>query len=306
LSSNYTAGEDAIVELDGETLIRSSNTFSVAGVNYTLLKETEGTSQENITLTLDVDKIYENIKTFVESYNELLGSVNTKLSETYDRDYPPLTDEQKEAMEEKQIEQWEKAAKTGLLRNDSTLEVLATNMRRAMYDSIEGVSSSLAAIGISSGSYTDKGKLYIDETKLKEAIKNDPDSVVSLFSQESETHPGTTAVRKLSSSERTVRYNESGITYKLFDIIEDNISIITDSGGNKGALLVKAGTVGDTSEFTNALYKQIQDYNKQISTLLDSLSDKEDGYYRQYSALEKALSSMNSQSDWLASQLGAQ
>ena len=54
-----------------------------------------------------------------------------------------------------------------------------------------------------------KRKLKIDETKLKEAIMNNPDAVMNLFSKKSETHPSYS--RTLNTEQRTVRYEESGL-----------------------------------------------------------------------------------------------
>jgi flagellar hook-associated protein 2 len=297
------AGEDAEVVLDGESIVRSDNNFKVDGVTYTLLNEAPGETQ-NISLTLDVDKIYDNIKNFIDKYNEVIDKLNTKLNEEYDSSYPPLTDDQKESLSDDEIEKWETQAKIGLLRNDSVLESIVDNMRRAIYEPIDGISSSLSEIGISSGSYTEKGKLNIDESTLKEAIRNNADDVMNLFSQESTSHPGTTTARKLTPDEMSTRYEESGIAYRLYDIIETNISIVSDKNGYKGILLQKAGLAGDSSEYTNILYKQIANYNLQIEDLLEELEDKEESYYSKYASLETAISKMNSQGDWLASQLG--
>lgn len=291
-------GRDAVVIIDGETLVRSSNTVTVNGVTYTLLKESAVT--QTISLKQDVESIYNNIKNFIEKYNEIIENINKKLKEKYDKNYPPLTDEQKAVMNEKDIEKWEEKAKTGLLRNDRLLENIVVNIRMALYDSIKGVSTTLAGIGISSTSYHDKGKLRIDEARLKEAIQNDPDGVMNLFCKQSASYPSYE--RTLSSDERKVRYEEQGLAYRIYDIIEDNISTFRDNFGKKGLLLERAGIEDDMTEFSNAISDQIKQKDALIETLMDKLYRKEEMYYAKFAAMERILAQMNSQSAWLYQQ----
>ena len=171
-------GVDAIAVIDDEIVTRSTNTFVVNGIEYTLRKVHDANSDgETITLEQDIDAVVDVIKTFVEEYNKLVDMFSSKLSEEYDREYLPLTKEQKEAMSDREVELWEKRAKTGLLRNDPILRKIQSDMRMALIEPIEGVGINLSSIGITSKSYHDKGKLYIDEDKLRQAIINRPDEV---------------------------------------------------------------------------------------------------------------------------------
>ena len=140
-------------------------------------------------------------------------------------------------MSEKDIELWEEKAKTGLLRNDSILEKMVLEMRKALYDSIEGVGIHLTSIGITTGSYEQKGKLVVNENELKKAIKNNPEGIMELFNKRSEKYPSYS--RSLTTEEKEIRYKESGIAQRIYDIIEDNISTFRDKDGNKGFLLEK-------------------------------------------------------------------
>ncbi|HYE83949.1 MAG TPA: flagellar filament capping protein FliD [Clostridia bacterium] len=292
--TNYTAGEDAEVYLDGEKLVRSGNTITAGGVTYELLSET--TTNVSVSISLDTDDIYEKIETFVNDYNALIDTINDKLTEEYDRDYPPLTSEEKEAMSEDEIELWESKAKTGLLHNDSILKKLTDDMRSALYVSIEGMSKSLYNIGITtSSSYSDKGKLIINQEVLKEAIKNNPSEVVNIFSKQSETHSGTVSVRSLNSAERAVRTREEGIAHRLFDIMQDCISTYRDSSGRKGTLIEKAGLEDDPTEFSNLMYDEVLDYEEQIEKFLDRLAEKEEQYYARFTEMETYISNMNAQ-----------
>jgi flagellar hook-associated protein 2 len=295
-------GVDAMAEIDGIAITRSTNTFTVNGLEYTL-RQQHTTEQigETISVEQDVDKVFNSIKLFVDEYNKLIDSFSTKLSEKYDRDYQPLSDDEKEAMSEDDVKKWEDKAKTGLLRNDPILQKLQSDMRLAMMNAVEGVGISLSSIGISSKSYEDKGKLTIDEAKLKQAIREKPDEVKSLFQQQSEDVPSYT--RNLTAEQRSTRYQQQGLLYRISDLVEDHISILRNKDGRKGILLEKAGMKGDASEFNSSLAQDITDYNERISEVLTKLITKEENYYKQFSQLETYMNKMNSQMDWLTSQL---
>lgn len=297
-------GVDAVAEIDSVTVTRGTNVFTVNGIEYTLKqKHNTENPDDKITISQNVDAVFESIKLFVDEYNKLVDKFSTILSDKYDRDYLPLSNEQKKAMTEEEIEKWEKKAKTGILRNDSILSKIQTDMRMALIDSVKGTGLSLSAIGIASKTYQDKGKLTIDEDKLKEAIRQRPDEVKNLFIQQSESVPAYT--RDLTSSERSTRNKEQGLLLRISDIIEDNISTFRDKNGNKGILLEKAGIEGDLSEFNSSLAKSISAYDEKISEFLVKLAKKENNYYKQFSQLETYMNRMNSQMDWLSAQLTA-
>lgn len=293
-----TAGTDAKLTLDGLDLTRSSNAVVVDGVTYTLHDLTA--EAVTIGVSRDTEAVYAAISGFVEAYNALIESINGKLAETYDRAYPPLTDDQKAEMSEAEIEQWESKAKTGLLANDSLMKNLVSGMRTALNDSIAGVSTNLAKIGITTSTYTEKGKLHLDETKLRAAIEADPEGITNLFARNSASYPGTTAVRTLNSGERQVRYQEEGLAYRLYDIIQDNISTLRDSGGNKGLMVMKAGIENDTTDTENWYSRSITEYDKKIADEESRLDQEEERLYNKYSLLETYISTLSSQLSALA------
>lgn len=297
-------GVDAEVEIDGETVVRSSNTFTVDGVSYSLLKEQEAADDAlTMSVTQDVDAAVEKITAFVTAFNSMIDTVYGKIDEDYDSDYPPLTDAQKEEMSDDEIANWETKAKTGLLRSDSILRSLMSDIRNAMVDKISGLGLSLKDIGLTSSSYEDNGKLTIDEDTLREALSDDPDSVMDLLGGVSSSEP--TYSRTATSSERSTRYKESGILQRISDIIDDNISTYRDASGNKGILLEKAGITNDLSESDNSLSDELDDYDERIDKMLDRLDDKEEYYYSKFSSLETYLNQMNAQSSWISSMLGS-
>lgn len=186
-----TPGENAIIDFtDNRGLFtagieKASNNFTIAGINVTLLKEEAVPTEKTITVSKDVNAVYDKIKAFVDKYNEVMSKVNTKLNENKDYDYQPLTDDQKEKMEDTEIEQWETKAKTGLVGSDIILEGVVRDLRYSMTNAVVGASANfdqLGEFGITTGGYRENGMLYIDESKLKQAISENPDEVMNFFS----------------------------------------------------------------------------------------------------------------------------
>lgn len=296
-----TAGVDASITYDDgingeQTITRSTNSFSVNGMVFNLQKDFTG--EVELSVSSDPTKAVELIKGFVEKYNDLLDKINSKLSEKREYNYAPLTDDQRDAMKDDEIKKWEEKAKSGLLVNDNLLRSIATGLRNAVIESFDGTGLTLASIGIKSNSWVDRGKLYIDEEKLKNALSENPTEVFSLFTKQSDVLYNTAVA---DGSARNERFRESGLIYRIHDVIQDNIRTTT-IGGHRGALLEKAGMVGDRSVFSNMLYDQISDYDDKIAKLMDELIIKENSYYYQFSQLETLINSMNTQSVWLAQQ----
>lgn len=299
-NSAVTNGTDAVFDLDGTTgIVRSSNTFNIDGVEYTL-KETGATA--TIGVQQDVDAVVNNIKAFIGKYNELIDTLNGKLTEERFRGFQPLTDEQKDSMKDADIEKWEAKAKSGLLRNDSMLSPLANSLKMAAFELVDGLGTNLSAIGISTTKYTDKGKLTINEAKLREAIQNTPDKVMNLFSKESSISYSP----DLSQADRNTRYTENGFVNRVYDIIQNNIRTTRDSSGKKGSLLEKAGIAGDVTEYVNSMNIEISNNEKLISELQRKLLTKEDNLYAKFARMESALNQMSKQTFWMQQQMGGQ
>lgn len=291
------AGRDLQFTIDGSAVAsRSGNTFTADGVTYTA----KATGTATVTVNLDTEGIYTLIESFVNDYNSLIETINSKLNEEYFRDFPPLTDEQKKEMSESEIELWEEKAKSGLLRRDPLLEGLLMEMRRALYDAVG--ETHLTEIGIeTSNNYRDNGKLVLKGggSTLKAALAEDPEKIIELFTRTSDIAYSP----NLTAAERAERYAESGLAHRLSDILNDNIRTTRDSSGCKGALLERAGIAGDISEFDNYYDRQILDVNKSIDRLNEMLTRKEEQLYLKFAAMEKALQQLYSQSDWLITQM---
>ncbi|MEK5104420.1 flagellar filament capping protein FliD [Cytobacillus sp. FSL M8-0252] len=281
-SNNEKGGENAKFTLNGLETERTSNTFTVNGVSFTL-KDTfdavNGDSPVTISINNDTDQAVEKIKEFVEKYNELIDNIQGQLSEEKYRDYAPLTSEQREAMSEKDIELWEEKAKSGLLRSDQQLSSLLSNMRMNFYTPLEGATSEynqLSAIGITTTkNYLEGGKLEINEDKLKEALENDAEGVFNLFAADGDT------------------LGEQGISRRLRDTVTQSIDALTLKAGNG---------MKTNSQFT--IGKNLDDINNRITELESKLADKEQRYWSQFAAMETQMQKMNEQMNYMLTQFG--
>ena len=297
------AGRDAIFEVNGFEGSRSGNTFTIDGISYSINKkidEADNSPLVNVSVAVDVEAVYNNVKQFIDGYNSLLDELNGRLNEERFKDFFPLTDEQKEGMSEKEIEKWEEKAKSGLLRREPALENMLRDMRRALSDLTGNLH--LSEIGIeTSRIYQEQGKLVLkgDGSALKAAIAGNPEKVAEIFTKRSDIAYSP----NLTAEQRAQRYEESGLAHRLSDILNDNIRTTRDNSGRKGILLERAGIEGDITQFNNYLDRQIKDVNKRIDRVNEMLIRKEEQYYRQFAAMEKALQQLYSQGDWLTMQM---
>lgn len=282
------AGSDEVVEIT-----RDSNTFKVDGMTITL-NGTFGYDKdgnkivdtEAITFDAKVDneKIVETVKEMVKEFNEIIELVNKEVKTKPDRDYAPLTDEQKKELSESEIEAWEEKAKEGLLFNDNDIKGLSNGLRFVLGS---GDLQALEKIGLTVSSTTsDNGKLSFDESKFKAALESDPEGVKELFTKEQVKDEAGNVVQS------------SGIATNLKNVLDKYAKTI---GEPKGILINRAGSIKSPASITqNELYKQILEVDKRISSLQDTLKMEQDRYIRQFTTLESLIAQMNSQSSALS------
>ncbi|MEO3947296.1 flagellar filament capping protein FliD [Gorillibacterium sp. CAU 1737] len=286
-----TKAKVAEVSINGLETIRDSNTFTVDGVEITLLNKSNG-APTTITMSKDTDKLVDLVKSFVSDYNEMLATLNGILDEKRYRDYAPLTEEQKKDMKETQIEQWEKKAKSGLLYNDTILGGAVRSMRYAVMSKVDlGTGSkytTLSTIGITTGKYTENGKLYLDEAKLRKAIEADPDAVKNLLSSK-----GTP---KLDTNGNEVKDSSGNVVLQNVGIAEQMYKSFNTAQKDIMKKIGYTSTEDNNAKDQSIIGKQIYNLTKQILAGEDRLSDLETRYYKQFSAMESAVNKANSQS----------
>jgi len=274
-------GQDSEIELNGAVFTNNTNSFDINGLT---IQATAVTGDEAVTITTDtdIDGIYNMVKDFFTSYNELIKSMDSAYNAASASKYEPLTDEEKEAMTDSQIEKWEQKIKDSVLRRDNTLGTLSSMMKTIMSRAYEvnGKKYSLASFGIKTAGYfssgdNEKGVYHIDgdpddssvsgnQDKLRAAIASDPETFVEFFS-------------KMST--------------ELYTKLTDKMASST---------LSSAYTVYNDKQMKT----QYSNYSKEISNWEDKISDYEDKYYKQFSAMEQALAKLNSQQSQLSGLFG--
>lgn len=303
-------GKDAIFsmmvngqELDG--ISRSSNTFDVDGMSVSL-KGTFGAygssntlGKDNIeaakadavsfTASSDADKIVDAIKSMVEDYNAMVTEIKNAYStmpqqKSNGKYYEPLTEEDKADMSESSIKAYEEKAKQGLLFADRDLSALYSQLTSAI--SMSGKDGAdLKAIGITSNYSNGLTTLSLNEEKLRAALETDPDKVRDVFSK---------SVASGSSSNG------------LMQALKSPLDMYSKTQGTKGILVQKAGsTLAPSTLYKNTLQNKLDDIDTQIEKWQDKMADQVDRYTSKFTALEKLISQMNSQSSALASFLGS-
>lgn len=296
--ASYSAAENAELVVDGTTIIKSSNSFTLDGIQYDLKQTYTDPDPIEISIETDTEGLKEKITEFVETYNGMVELLNGLMDEKREYDYEPLTDEEKEAMTEDDIEKWEAKAKSGILKNDTVITNMLSKMRTALYEQVEGVGLTFADIGIQTSSdYKEGGKLVIDDAKLTDALENDYESVVDLFTNESDKE-------YLDRDNSTERYNENGLANRLYDIMQDAVRTTRDEDGYKGLLLEKAGIEKDASVDDNTLSETIKEIDIRIQNMYNIYYEREEAYYIQFGRMESALAEMQAQSSSMMAQLG--
>lgn len=269
-----TDGLNAELTVNNQSIVRTSNSIEVDGVKIELLE----TSSEAITISSKADStgLKDTIKSFVADYNNMIEMMNKLVKENFDSAYPPLTDDQKADMSEKEIETWEKKAKTGLLRGDSLLKGVASRMQSMIYGSAVSGGISLYQMGITSAGYSENGKLKIDEAKLTTALETKGSAIQELFTTE-----------------------KTGIAQQLNEII-NGATKTSGAKGSRGSLIEMAGYESTLSDTENSITESVTKTNKSITELKTKLKTEETYFWGKFSALETALQQLNSQSSMLA------
>ena len=285
-----TDGEMSILYNGVQTTITSSsNTFSIDGLDIraTNTFNTGSATAEggvSFTASADTEKVTETVKKFIEAYNAMIDEVRTQATTKPDSNYKPLTDDQKNEMNENSIKNWENKAKEGILYNSSALKDL-DNATQGIFSSMmmNGVSyDDLEKIGISfSDDYTAGGKIVFDEEKFKTAMDSDPEKVSDLFTG---THGIVNTIDSTLSTYATRYASKNGNSYGV---------LIEEAGSEKLSLTLT----------NNSIYKELKDMQETITNLQSQLSTEQDRYISQFTQMERLINQMNSQSSYL-SQLG--
>ncbi|MCE0453099.1 flagellar filament capping protein FliD [Brevibacillus sp. AF8] len=290
-TATKTDGTPASFKINGVSYTSDKNTITFDGMEISL-KQANKNAPITINTKSDEDTIYNMVKDFVDKYNAVLETVNKKISEPKYKGYQPLLDEEKEALPEKTAEKMDLMAKSGILLRDPILSSALSELRRAtstplQIDGVNKAFDTLSEIGIGGppsgkNAYQENGKLFINETKLREAIRNNGEDVMKLFTSFSN-----------EKNDLGKKYNESGVAERLYGQLSEVMDKIKIEAGSSGSIY-------DDSY----LSKKIEQTNKDIDRWEDRLKMIENRYWKQFSSMEKAMSKSQSQGSWFAQMLG--
>ena len=273
------AASDTVIEYNGAELTSDSTSITIAGLTLNIMDTTAADETISITVSNDTQSAYDSIKDFLAEYNSLLSGMNEAYNAASSSGYDVLTDDEKAAMTDDEVEKWESKIKDSLLRKDSTLNSLIFMLKDGMsatYTASNGKTYSLASLGITTSSdYAEGGLLHIkgdeddteyaeSENKLKSMLDSDPDIVKEVL---------------------------SGIFGNLYDKMQKKMQSTTMSS---------ALTFYNDKEMSS----QLSDYKDEIADMEDRLADMEERYYKQFTAMEKAMANLNSQSSYFSGLMG--
>ncbi|NLA57481.1 MAG: flagellar filament capping protein FliD [Firmicutes bacterium] len=154
--------QDAVFTINGIAVTSASNTVkdAVEGVTFNLKGVSQPGEAVQITIGHDIDSAVSKIKAFVDQYNSVMSFIAEKTKVT-------MTD-------------GGDISSTGTLQGDGTANRLRSALRYEVTRAIETDSSfnQLAVLGITTNK---EGILEINETKLREVLRENPEQVEAFF-----------------------------------------------------------------------------------------------------------------------------
>lgn len=276
-------GQDAIIELNGATFTSSSNNFQINGLTITANQLTDENEEISITTDTDTQGIYDMIKNFFTEYNTLIKEMDSLYNADSAKGYEPLTDDEKEAMTDSEVEKWEEKIKKALLRRDDTLQSVSDAMKISLQQSyvINGKSYSLSTFGIKTGGYFSSG-----------------DNEKSMFHIDGDSSDGTSSgnTDKLMAA---IASDPDGVC-EFFNKLADGL-YTTLSNKMRGTTVSSAYTVYNDK----SMKSEYDEYTKTIKKWEEKIETYEEKYRKQFTAMEKALATLNSNSSALSGLLGS-
>ncbi|OWA36188.1 flagellar cap protein FliD [Saccharibacillus sp. O16] len=281
-----TNGQNANITVNGLSIDKASNNFDLNGVAITL--NSAGGPASTVSISKDTDKIVSAVQSFVDAYNDVTSSLNSKISEERYKKYTPLSTEERAAMSDDEAKLWNDKAKSGMLKNDSILQDAVSEMRMAMVQGVtlsDGTKLSMVDLGITTGTYETKGKLLLDTDKLKAALEKDPTVVTDFFTND------------YSKSFLNNNVTETdGILAKLQKVSTVALKRMNETAGTS------TSSKDITASFmsTSTMGEQLTSLNRRISDFTSKLNTIETNYYKKFTAMETAINKYNTQSSNLA------
>lgn len=271
-SNNKVTVYDKDGKTELNTIIEESNSFTIDNITYNVNGVNPDGDLVSMSSSEDTKQTVEKLQAFINDYNKMMDDIYKSVTEKKNKDYPPLTEAQKEEMSEEEIEKWEKKAKEGMLKNDRELRNFMEDIKKVIFEPIGDLGVTLRDIGIKSDDdYNKPGQIHLDVDKFTKALKEDGDLVYKAT---------TGAFGKIKD-----------VTYKY--------------AGSSGSIFVKKAGMEKTSSAVNNLFsEQLKRQEAQIKNLTRKMKEKESDLYKKFARLEANMNKLNSQMSYLSSSMG--
>ncbi len=289
-------GDQAALKVNGLSITKDSNSFDINGVAITL--NAAGGAATTVTVSKDTEKVVQAVQDFVNAYNDVLSSVNSKVGEERYKKYTPLSSDQKKEMTDDEIKLWEDKAKSGMLKNDPILQRTVSDMRSALIQGVDigrtviedgkpvNKPLTMTELGITTGTYDTKGKLVLDADKLTKALNDNPDIVNQFFGQ--------------NYSKATLNNNyaaDDGILAKMRKISTTSLASLAEKAGTSKV----SSDLTSTFLTTSLMGQRLTSIDREITNWNSRLTRIETNYYKQFTAMETAMNKYNTTMSSLSS-----
>jgi len=319
--TQMTAAKNALLTVDGMSISKASNTVSDVIQGVTLTLKTVTSASNTLSVGTDTDTIQASVQSFVDAYNALNTSMRnlTKFVSAG-------------------------STSNGALLGDSTARNIMVKLKSMLSASSPTATTykTLSDIGVSMGS---DGSLSLDSSKLQKAVTTNVSDVAKLFSpsatstdpqvtfisSKDDTASGTYAVNitQLGGNGVNAIGTINGVTANTTGSVLTGVtgnpsyglqlSVTGTATGSRGTVTFSKGLAGELSSLlddwldtegalttkTDGISSSIKDLNKKADDISARLPAIEARYRAQYAKLDALLSSLQSTSSNLTSQLAA-
>lgn len=283
-----TKATDAVILLNDAEFKSAKNTFEINGLTITLNNETDPSEKITLTTQQDTDGIYDKIKSFLKEYNELINEMDKLYNAESASKYKMLSDDEKDAMSEDDVKEWEDKIKSALLRKDSTLDSVASAMKTIMLSG--------ANVRQSDGSYK---RMYLSDFGINTAgYWSSADNEKNAYHIDGDTDDSISGTNEdklkamIATNENAVVDFFTGLAKDLYDKLGD--------------LMQRTDYSSAFTVYNDKLMKdQYNDYTSKISKQEQLVNRWEDYYYDKFTAMEKALSELDSKQNSLSGLFGS-
>lgn len=290
----FRAAQNAVVNVNGAEISRETNNFTVGDLQISLSQGVQSGASFTVEVERNLDGVRDLVNGFIEGWNNLIRSITDLTEARRPRSrgnfFMPLTEEQRRGMSDREVQEWEEQAMTGILNRDPTLRALMNEMRNALFANVydgQGGRVNLAMIGIRSvEDLSGFGMIEIrDEAIFENFLQNNPQAIVNLFV------PDFVARSEFPDTPEGQRewWGRQGLGDRLNSITGRALSISVS-----GSLADRAGIPG-LNDATNVMSRQLNDQERRIDNMLSWLERREEQLFAQFSRLEVAMMQANSQ-----------